>query len=212
MLDEIDVPPNMFTPSETPILPAGMVTTTPFETPFYPTQWAANPTLGLAGELRGSYANNHWNPKWSSFMYERTPSNKHGGVDIYAPRGTPIVAIVSGEVEHRKATDGNKMGNRVHLRFKHANVAYRFILGHLDRFAGAEGSFVKGTVLGYAGCSGNAADSQPCLTPNVCGKYSTHLHLQLARDADSMKLDPLKALGWKLDYAEDLRDVLCHQV
>ncbi|MES2755670.1 MAG: M23 family metallopeptidase [Pseudomonadota bacterium] len=210
MTDMIDVPPAMFSPRDTPILPAVSVTTTPFTTALYPTQLGGVPVLGHAGELRGCYANDRWKPKWSGFKFPRSPPKEHGGVDIYAPRNTPIVAMIAAELE--QVSDANEMGKRVHLKFRHAGIAYRFILGHLDRFEGAERSVSKGAVVGYAGCTGNAAGNQPCLVPNACGKYSTHLHLQLQRDIDGMKLDPLRALGWRLDYDTDLRDVLCSQI
>ncbi|MDR6670222.1 M23 family metallopeptidase [Rhizobium sp. 1399] len=209
MGEDIEVPNAMFTPAETPILPAGLVTTTPFTTALYPVQLEGAAVLGRAGELRGFYANNRWKPKWSGFMFPRTPVNSHGGVDIFAPHGTPIVAMTDGEVEQR--TTANDMGLRVHLRFTFAGVAYRFILGHLDRFDGGPQSVSKGTIVGYAGCTGNAAGAQPCLTPNLCGKYSTHLHLQLKRDADGKLLDPLRALGWALSYDDDDRDVPCDE-
>lgn len=210
MSEEIEAPRAMFTPAATPILPAVRVTTTPFQSAFYPTQMGGTPVLGLAGELRGFYAADKWKPKWSGFQYPRTAANLHGGVDIYAPRGTPIVAMIDGDVDQKSTP--NDMGLRVHLRFVFAGVAYRFILGHLDRFEGGPRSVPKGAVVGYAGCTGNAAGNQPCLAANACGKYSTHLHLQLIRDADNHKLDPLKALGWQLAYDDDLRDILCGEM
>lgn len=210
MSEQIEAPRAMFTPAATPVLPAARTTATPFETPFYPTQLGGAPILGRAGELRGFYANNRWKPKWSGFEYPRSATNFHGGVDIFAPRGTPIVAMIDGEVEQRTTADD--MGLRVHLRFVHAGVAYRFILGHLDRFEGGPQSVPKGTVVGYAGCTGNAAGAQPCLVPNACGKYSTHLHLQLMRDSDNQKLDPLRALSWRLAYDDDQRDILCGEM
>lgn len=209
MDDDIEAPPARFTPADTPVLPVALVTTTPFTSALYPTQLENPPVLGRAGELRGFYANNRWVPKYSRFMFPRPTGKLHGGVDIYAPKGTALVAMVAGEAEQRSGANG--MGKRVHLRFSRAGVAYRFILGHLDRFEGGERSVAKGDVIGYAGCTGNAASGQPCLASNRCGKYSTHLHLQLMRDADQKLLDPLKALQWTLAYKDDDRDVPCEQ-
>lgn len=209
MADEIELDPALFTPAETPILPSGLVTPGPFTNALYPTQLDTAPVLGLAGELRGFYANDRWNPKQSRFAYSRKPGKLHGGVDIYAPSGTPIVAMVAGEI--KQLTSPDDLGKRVHLRFVHAGVGYRFMIGHLDSFNGGEQSVSKGAIIGYAGCTGNAAGNQPCLTPNTCGKFSTHVHIQLVRDADNKRLDPLKALNWVLAYADDERDVHCSQ-
>jgi murein DD-endopeptidase MepM/ murein hydrolase activator NlpD len=209
MDDDVEAPPAMFTPADTPILPAALVTPTPFTSALYPTQLGNPPVLGLAGELRGFYAEHRWVPKYSRFMILRPTGKLHRGVDIYAPRGTALVAMIAGEAEQKTAPDA--LGKRVHLRFSRAGVAYRFILGHLDRFEGGERSVRKGEVIGYAGCTGNGAGNQPCLTPNRCGKYSTHLHLQLMRDVDQKLLDPLKALQWELAYKADDRNVPCEQ-
>lgn len=210
MADQTDMELALFTPADTPVLPSHLVTTTPFTSAFYPTQVESTPTLGLAGELRGFYASDRWRPKFSRFMFERQPGYFHGGVDIFAPRSTPLVAMIAGECD--QLTNSDPMGKRVHLRFTYAGVKYRFILGHLDRFEGAPRSVNKGDVVGYAGCSGNAGGSQPCLSPNRCGKYSTHLHLQMMRDSDLQRLDPLKALQWNLFYGDDERDILCDEL
>ena len=200
MTEDIDYDRAMFSPVGPPRLPSDKVTTTPFRDAFYPTQLGNAAQLGLGGELRGFYASNTWKPSWSRYGFPR-PDGNHGGVDIYAPRGEPIVAIVDGEVEFRPASDNNAMGNRAHLMFRASGGSWRFVFGHLDRFEGAARSVRRGDVLGYAGCTGNAAGSQPCLTPNRCGKFSTHLHLQLMRDGVNPPLyDPLAALGWKLRY------------
>jgi murein DD-endopeptidase MepM/ murein hydrolase activator NlpD len=211
MTDATEYPTGLFTPAETPRLPASAVTTTPFTGALYPTQLEPLATVGLAGEQRGFYGGNRWRPSWSAYGHPRG-TKRHGGVDIYAPRGTPIVAMVDGEVTQRPESDGNGMGNRVHLAFVAFGVAYKFIIGHLESFAGGAASVRKGTVIGYSGCTGNADNGQPCSTANNCGKYSTHIHLQLHRVADNRVLDPLLALGWALKYQDDARDVLCSEV
>lgn len=212
MIEATEYPQTLFTPAETPILPATMVTATPFVTALYPTQLEPTATLGLAGEQRGFYGEKAWKPAWSAYGHLRTGTRGHGGVDIYAPKGTAIVAMVSGDVSHVPASDRNDMGNRVHLTFEVFGVAYKFVIGHLDAFAGKPGSVIKGTVIGYAGCTGNASVNEPCLSPNMCGKYSTHIHLQLHRIADNHLMDPMKALGWKLKYQDDLREKPCSEV
>ena len=97
----------------------------------------------------------------------------------------------------------------------HARVqvlSWKFIYGHLQRFSGMNRSVKKGEVIGFPGCTGNAGGAQPCSAANSCGKFSTHVHFMLVRDADGMRFNPAEALSWKLRYQNDNRDVACDQV
>jgi len=84
----------------------------------------------------------------------------HEGNDMFAPRGTPILAPVSGRAERK---EGGLGGYAVQL---YADDGNRYYFAHLDRF-GAEGQVAAGTVIGYVGNSGDAIT-----TP-------THLHLEI---------------------------------
>ena len=87
----------------------------------------------------------------------------HNGVDVYAPRGTPVVAPVAGYVEQSR---GSRAGLQVRLR---GNDGHAYIGTHLDSF-GAAGQVQAGTVIGTVGNTGNAVGTPP------------HLHFEIHLD------------------------------
>jgi len=86
--------------------------------------------------------------------FPRSGGRFHEGNDLFASRGTPAVATVSGEVVQ---TTGKIGGNQVKL-FGDDGVSYYYT--HLDGF-GEAGQVDAGTVIGYVGTSGNAAGGTP---------------------------------------------------
>jgi murein DD-endopeptidase MepM/ murein hydrolase activator NlpD len=96
-----------------------------------------------------------------SFGDPRSGGRSHEGIDIFAPRGTPVVAATEGEVA-RVGRD-RLGGNVVWVAGAGARLYY---YAHLDRFADgiAPGDAVRpGTVLGYVGTTGNARGTPPHL-------------------------------------------------
>ncbi|MGH9181462.1 MAG: M23 family metallopeptidase, partial [Acidimicrobiales bacterium] len=80
----------------------------------------------------------------------------HQGIDIFAPRGTPVVAPVSGVLTRFP----NPMGGlAVQLQ---GSDGVRYYGAHLDRY-GAVGRVAAGTVIGYVGNTGNARFTSPHL-------------------------------------------------
>lgn len=85
------------------------------------------------------------------------PSGRyHEGIDLYAPRGTSVVAPVAGRVEQVR---GSVAGLQVTLRGADGNT---YIGTHLDSF-GASGSVSAGEVIGTVGSTGNARGTSPHL-------------------------------------------------
>ena len=84
----------------------------------------------------------------------------HMGNDIMSPRGTPVVASVSGTVTHRW---GSVSGNAYYLEGDDGN---QYFGAHLDSF-GANGQVAAGTVVGYVGNTGDASGG------------ATHLHFEI---------------------------------
>lgn len=88
----------------------------------------------------------------------RDGGRRHQGIDIFAPRGTPVMAATDGMVAARRQTPNG--GRVVYLM---SADGYTFYYAHLDRWAAglSEGKSVRrGQVLGYVGNSGNAARSR----------------------------------------------------
>jgi murein DD-endopeptidase MepM/ murein hydrolase activator NlpD len=91
----------------------------------------------------------------------RSGGRRHQGNDILAPRGTPVVASVSGNVKRHNSSLG---GLSYYLTGSDGNEYYG---AHLDSYVGGSGHVAQGTVIGYVGNSGNARGGP------------THLHFEI---------------------------------
>jgi murein DD-endopeptidase MepM/ murein hydrolase activator NlpD len=90
----------------------------------------------------------------------RSGGRRHQGIDIFAPRGTPVVAATDGVV-WRVGTD--PLGGRVVWVLGPAGQMHYY--AHLDRYGDVRaGDRVRvGDVVGYVGTSGNARGGPPHL-------------------------------------------------
>jgi murein DD-endopeptidase MepM/ murein hydrolase activator NlpD len=87
----------------------------------------------------------------------RSGGRRHQGTDIMSPRGTPVVAHVSGTVRSSRSAAG---GVSYYLT---GADGVTYFGAHLDRSAGVTGRVQQGTVLGWVGSSGNARGGSPHL-------------------------------------------------
>lgn len=96
----------------------------------------------------------------SGFGAEREAGRRrHEGIDIFASRGTPVVAVVSGIAQ--PATNG--LGGLV-VWLHEPDARRTFYYAHLDRQAfDVPRRVVPGDVLGYVGNTGNARTTAPHL-------------------------------------------------
>src|SRR6266511_6059428 len=88
--------------------------------------------------------------------------HRHEAIDIVAPRGTPVHAVVSGTIQKLFLS---KAGGNTIYEFDDAGV-YCYYYAHLDRYAKElrEGMRVKrGSVIGFVGSTGNADPRTPHL-------------------------------------------------
>ncbi|MFP5327480.1 MAG: murein hydrolase activator EnvC family protein [Acidimicrobiia bacterium] len=79
----------------------------------------------------------------------RSGGRRHQGNDILSPRGTPVVASVSGVVRHHNSSLGGLS------YFLKGDDGITYFGTHMSGFA-ASGRVSAGTVIGYIGDSGNA--------------------------------------------------------
>jgi murein DD-endopeptidase MepM/ murein hydrolase activator NlpD len=95
----------------------------------------------------------------SPFGVERDAGRRrHEGIDIFAPRGTAVVAVAAGVA---RASTNRLGGNVVWL---HAPTGRTYYYAHLDRWAVGPLTLVRpGDVVGYVGNTGNAARTAPHL-------------------------------------------------
>ena len=136
-------------------------------------------TVPVRGVSRGELIDNFRDP--------RGGGRNHEGIDILAPRGTPVVAVEDGVI--RKLFLSQPGGITVYQYDPTESYAYYY--AHLQRYASGleEGRRVRrGQVLGYVGTSGNAPSDTP------------HLHFAIYRlGADKRwwegtPLDPYRVL------------------
>jgi peptidoglycan LD-endopeptidase LytH len=105
-------------------------------------------------------------------------ARRHEGVDIFAPRGTPVVAVASGTVT--RVSSDNIGGLVVWLADASSDLSYYY--AHLDEQHVREGQWVAaGDVLGTVGNTGNARGTPP------------HLHFGVYRPGRSA-IDPASLL------------------
>lgn len=84
----------------------------------------------------------------------------HHGVDIFAPRGTPVLASAAGRVSRANVT--NLGGKVVWLRDERQNRSLYY--AHLDSQAVSAGMLVEvGDTVGFVGNTGNARSTPPHL-------------------------------------------------
>ena len=107
----------------------------------------------------------HLIDSWGS---PRSDGRRHEGIDIFAPKGSPVLSTTRGVVT-RIGT--NALGGQI-VGVVGPGLEFHYY-AHLDRFgAFREGDLVRsGDVLGYVGDSGNARGTPP------------HLHYGIYRSA-----------------------------
>jgi murein DD-endopeptidase MepM/ murein hydrolase activator NlpD len=111
----------------------------------------------------------------SFFGAERDAGRRsHHGIDIFAARGTPVLAAADGVV---RSTQPNELGGNV-VWLRDDRRGHTLYYAHLDRHAVSVGQRVGiGDTLGFVGNTGNARTTRP------------HLHFGIYRRGDG-PVDP----------------------
>ncbi|MDP8992968.1 MAG: M23 family metallopeptidase [Actinomycetota bacterium] len=87
----------------------------------------------------------------------RAGGRRHVGTDLFAFRGTPVVANVSGVLEY---SSGSRAGLGYRLRGDDGNTYYG---AHLHSLVSRPGRIARGAVIGTVGSTGNARGTTPHL-------------------------------------------------
>lgn len=116
---------------------------------------------------------------WSPFGAPREGGRRsHHGVDIFAPRGTPVLAAADGIVTRANETPVG--GNVVWMTDPRRNL--RIYYAHMDRSVVERRQRVEaGDVIGYVGNTGNARTTPPHLHFGVYARGPTDPHPFLVR-------------------------------
>lgn len=102
-------------------------------------------------------------------------ARSHEGIDIFAKRGTPVVAATDGRITYTGEKDLG--GKQVWLRDNKRNQSLYY--AHLDSIHPISGKVKMGDTLGYVGNTGNARTTPP------------HLHFGIYKSYRGA-IDPLK--------------------
>jgi murein DD-endopeptidase MepM/ murein hydrolase activator NlpD len=87
----------------------------------------------------------------------RPGGRRHQGNDLFAARGTPVIAPVGGTLRHVR---GNTAGYAFYLAGDDGTTYYG---AHMDSYVSSPGRVSAGTVIGRVGSTGNAAGLDPHL-------------------------------------------------
>lgn len=109
-----------------------------------------------------------------SYTAPRSGGRTHFAVDIFAPRGTPVVSADDGTI--LRVTTNALGGKTIYATDPERRLVFYY--AHLDDWAKgiSEGQDVsRGSVIGYVGTTGNAPKNTP------------HLHFQVMRMSDGRR-------------------------
>lgn len=117
----------------------------------------------------------------------RPGGRRHEGIDIFAPKGTPVIATTRGVVT-RVGT--NRLGGQI-VGVLGPGLEWHYY-AHLDRFGTfREGDLIKpGDVLGYVGNTGNARTTRSHLHYGVYRHGATNPYPRLTAPSSDARTAP----------------------
>lgn len=135
----------------------GVVPPRPFEKPLFALRLVASDAPDRVHVPVAGVARSRLRDSWGA---ARSDGRSHEGIDIFAPRGTPVVAATRGIVSRVGA---NVLGGRVVWVMGPGRQMHYY--AHLDRIGDVRpGDIVQaGDVLGTVGTTGNARGTPPHL-------------------------------------------------
>jgi len=135
----------------------------------------------------------------AQYGYQRTPTHKHHGVDLFAPKGTAVLAPFAGEVVHvnrKYQRQWGGFGRAVVLRVIFRGATFYVMFAHLASIGVDVGDKLEaGQQLGKVGLS-KFTDADPTA---LFRSSNAHLHFELARKPypmakEAQRVDPTALL------------------
>lgn len=142
------------------------------------------------------YVSSRFGPRFHPVLHRWRP---HNGVDFAAPRGTPILAVADGEVDHSGWLGA--AGRAVVIQHGEFSSHY----AHMSRVARGlrRGDTVeKGDVIGYVGASGRATGHHLHFGVKVDEEWVDPLHDGLAR------IEPLEQAALAVEMERGFLEVM----
>ncbi|MFP5419495.1 MAG: M23 family metallopeptidase [Gammaproteobacteria bacterium] len=153
---------------------------------FLPGPAVNQPVLGASA--KDWHPASFWHPHWGA-------SGVHKGIDIFAPRGTAVLAAQSGWVVYRGTL---AQGGRVVAVLSARGWLHYY--AHLDSTQARAGAWVKqGTPIGRVGSTGNATGKPP------------HLHYSIVSPIPKLTDFRPVAQGWKRMFYRNPSGLLAQQ-
>jgi murein DD-endopeptidase MepM/ murein hydrolase activator NlpD len=147
--------------------------------PVKPIPSGLEPRLSPKGYVFPVYGTPSFGP---SFGSPRADTGWHHGIDIFAPTGTPVLAVAQGTVF--SVGWNNLGGNRLWLRDRKGNEFYYAHLSAFSPLAVNRMQVRAGAVLGFVGNSGDAITTPPHL------HFEVHPAALLGLGYDRSAIDP----------------------
>jgi murein DD-endopeptidase MepM/ murein hydrolase activator NlpD len=108
-----------------------------------------------------------------TFGAPRGNGHTHKGVDMFAARGTPVVAVVSGSMFFQSDTLGGLAS------YVTGSDGTTYYYAHLNDYVGGSRSVSAGELIGHVGNTGDAADAP------------SHLHFEIRPGGpNGLAIDP----------------------
>jgi murein DD-endopeptidase MepM/ murein hydrolase activator NlpD len=111
----------------------------------------------------------------------------HEGIDIFAKRGTPVVAATNGNIGY--TGEKGLGGKQVWLRDRKRKQSLYY--AHLDSIADVSGNVKRGDTLGFVGNTGNARTTPPHLHFGIYKRYRGAINpLYFVYQTNLLEADP----------------------
>lgn len=179
-------------------LPAIDTTNAPKAQSFSPGPFSDRQEAATDPQWRGAYST--WRPADSRYAARRPGNRVHWGWDIFAPRGSRLIAPVWPSMMTFPEYSAT-YGNSVVFSFKRSGKVYHIAYSHLSGRTGPERYITGPEEVGFVGCSGNA-EGPGCGARYANGTRNDHVHVGLfrtgPRPADRAACDPAGVLKWRM--------------